>query len=58
MINPSASIALGFAFVLLGGLNVWLVLEAWSRVKAAKASSRLLSLIASADISLSRSFAS
>jgi hypothetical protein len=44
MLPPSASIALGFAFVLLGGLDVWLVLEAWSRVKAANASSRMLAL--------------
>src|SRR5215471_16826171 len=44
MLTPSASIAIGFAFVLLGGFNVWLVLEAWSRVKAAKASSRMLAL--------------
>jgi hypothetical protein len=35
---------LGLAFVLLGGINVWLVLEAWSRVKAAKASTRMLAL--------------
>src|SRR5438876_1071665 len=44
MLTTSASIALGLAFVLLGGINVWLVLEAESRVKAAKASSRLLAL--------------
>jgi ferredoxin-NADP reductase len=44
MLTTSASIALGLAFVLLGGFNVWLVLEAWSRVKAAKASSRMLTL--------------
>ena len=44
MITPSASIALGFAFVLLGGINVWLVLEAWSRVKTANVSSRMLAL--------------
>src|SRR5579864_3094782 len=44
MLTTSASIALGLAFVLLGGINVWLVLEAWSRVKAAKASSRMLTL--------------
>ena len=44
MITPSASIALGFAFVLLGGINVWLVLEASSRVRAANASSRMLAL--------------
>ena len=44
MLTPSASIALGLAFVLLGGVNVWLVLESWSRVKAANASSRMLAL--------------
>jgi len=44
MLTPSASIALGLAFVLLGGINVWLMLEAWSRVKAAKASSRMIAL--------------
>src|SRR6516225_3149253 len=44
MLTTSTSIALGAAFVLLGGTNVWLVLEAWSRVKAAKASSRMLAL--------------
>jgi ferredoxin-NADP reductase len=44
MLTTSASIALGLAFVLLGGINVWLVLEALSRVKAAKTSSRMLAL--------------
>jgi ferredoxin-NADP reductase len=44
MLTASASLGLGFAFVLLGGFNVWLVLEAWSRVKAANASSRMLAL--------------
>ena len=44
MLTPSISIALGFAFVLVGGINVWLVLEAWSRVKAAKVSARMLAL--------------
>ena len=34
MLTPSASLVLGFAFVLMGGVNVWLVLEAWARVKA------------------------
>jgi ferredoxin-NADP reductase len=42
MLSTSASLALGAAFVLLGGLNVWLVLEALSRVKAAGVRSRLL----------------
>jgi ferredoxin-NADP reductase/mono/diheme cytochrome c family protein len=44
MLTTSASLALGFAFVLVGAINVWLVLEAWSRVKAANASSRMLAL--------------
>jgi ferredoxin-NADP reductase len=44
MLAPTASVALGVAFVLLGGINVWLVLEAWSRVKAAKARARMLTL--------------
>jgi ferredoxin-NADP reductase len=44
IITRSTSIVLGFAFVLLGGINVWLVLEAWSRVKAAKASAQMLAL--------------
>jgi ferredoxin-NADP reductase len=44
MLTTTASITLGLAFVLLGGVNVWLVLEAWSRVKAARACSRMLAL--------------
>jgi hypothetical protein len=36
VINSYTSIALGLAFVLVGGINVWLVLESWSRVKAAE----------------------
>ena len=44
MLTTSASIVLGFGFIVLGGINVWLVLEAWARVKAAKTSSRMLAL--------------
>jgi ferredoxin-NADP reductase/mono/diheme cytochrome c family protein len=44
MLTTSASIALGLAFIVLGGINVWLVLEAWARVKAANGSSRMLAL--------------
>jgi ferredoxin-NADP reductase/mono/diheme cytochrome c family protein len=44
MLSASLSMALGVAFVLLGGINVWLVLEAWSRVQAAKVSARMLML--------------
>jgi Photosystem P840 reaction-centre cytochrome c-551 len=44
MLLASTSVALGLIFVLIGGLNVWLVLEAWSRVKTARASSRMLAL--------------
>jgi heme/copper-type cytochrome/quinol oxidase subunit 2 len=44
MLTTSASITLGLAFIVLGGINVWLVLEAWARVKAAKTTSRMLTL--------------
>ena len=44
MLPTSTSVALGFVFVLVAGVNVWLVLEAWSRVKATHISSRLLTL--------------
>jgi ferredoxin-NADP reductase/mono/diheme cytochrome c family protein/uncharacterized protein YjeT (DUF2065 family) len=44
MLLTSTSVALGLTFVLIGGLNVWLVLEAWSRMKTAKTSSRMLAL--------------
>src|SRR6201987_1013167 len=44
MLPTSASLTLGFFFVLVGAVNVWLVLEAWSRVKVANASSRMLAL--------------
>jgi ferredoxin-NADP reductase len=44
MLTISASIGLGLAFVLIGGINVWLVLEAGSRAKAANTSSRMLAL--------------
>ena len=44
MLPPFLSIALGLTFLLVGALNVWLVLEAWARVKAARASARMLAL--------------
>jgi ferredoxin-NADP reductase len=44
MLPISASLALGFLFAVVGAVNVLLVLEAWSRVKAANISSRLLAL--------------
>jgi ferredoxin-NADP reductase len=44
MVTTSVSIVLGLAFVLLGGINIWLVLESWSRVKAAKATAQMLAL--------------
>jgi len=44
VLTTSTSILLGIAFVFLGGLNVWLVLEALSQVRAAKTNSRLLTL--------------
>jgi ferredoxin-NADP reductase len=43
MLTSSASIALGLAFVALGGINIWLVLESWSGVKTG-AGSRMLTL--------------
>ena len=42
MINSSTSVWLGIAFVLVGALNVWLVLQASARLKDAKASARLI----------------
>lgn len=44
MLTTSASLVLGFVFVLVGCINVWLVLEAWSRVKTARVSSYMLAL--------------
>jgi ferredoxin-NADP reductase len=44
MLTTSASIALGLAFVLIGGLNVWLMFESMSRLRSAQASSRMLAL--------------
>jgi ferredoxin-NADP reductase/mono/diheme cytochrome c family protein len=44
MLTGPTSIALGLAFVLLGGVNVWLVLEAWGRVRNSDASSRMIAL--------------
>jgi ferredoxin-NADP reductase len=44
MLTTSVSLAMGIAFVLVGGINVWLVLEATARVKAARSSSRMLAL--------------
>ena len=42
MLTTSASVTIGVTFILLGGITVWLVLEAWSSVKSARASSRML----------------
>src|SRR5579863_7080070 len=42
MINSSVSVWLGITFVLIGGINVWLILQSSARVKSAKASSRLI----------------
>src|SRR5215472_6032852 len=44
MPTTSVSLVLGIAFVLVGGINVWLVLEAWSRFKTASVNSHMLSL--------------
>ena len=42
MINSSTSVWLGIAFVFVGAINVWLVLQASARVRDAKASTRLI----------------
>jgi glycine betaine catabolism B len=44
MLTTSTSLVLGIAFVALGAVNVWLVLEAMSQVRAARTTSRLLAL--------------
>jgi ferredoxin-NADP reductase len=44
VLTTSATLFLALAFLLLGAINVWLVLEANTRVKAARASSRMLAL--------------
>jgi ferredoxin-NADP reductase len=42
MLNSSTSVWLGITFVLIGAINVWLILQASVRVRAAKASNRLI----------------
>jgi ferredoxin-NADP reductase len=42
MLNSSTSVWLGIAFVLIGAINVWLILQASARVRDAKASARLI----------------
>ncbi|MGA2597769.1 MAG: photosystem P840 reaction-center cytochrome c-551 [Bryobacteraceae bacterium] len=42
MIDSSTSVWLGIAFVLIGAINVWLILQVSTRVRDAKASSRLV----------------
>src|SRR6266436_747815 len=42
MLNSSTSVWLGIAFVLIGAINVWLILQASARVRDAKASTRLI----------------
>jgi ferredoxin-NADP reductase len=42
MFNRSLSLWLGVIFVLIGAINVWLILQASSRVKDAKANTRLI----------------
>ena len=42
MINTSATFWLGVAFVLIGAINVWLILQASARVRDARASTRLI----------------
>src|SRR6266481_3549079 len=42
MLSNAASLWLGILFVAVGGINVWLILQASARVKHAKASARLI----------------
>jgi len=42
MLKPSVSLILGAIFVVLGAVNVWLILQATTRVKNARASARLI----------------
>src|SRR5580698_2585675 len=42
MLNRSVSLWLGVAFVLIGAINVWLILQASARVRDTKASARLI----------------
>src|ERR1700720_1630281 len=42
MLNSSASLWLGVTFVLIGGINVWLILQASARVRDTEASARLI----------------
>jgi ferredoxin-NADP reductase len=43
MLNRSLSLGLGIAFVLIGAINVWLILQASAKVRDAQAGSRLVS---------------
>src|SRR6202166_857551 len=42
MLNSSTSVRLGIAFVVIGAINVWLILQASARARDAKASTRLI----------------
>jgi uncharacterized delta-60 repeat protein len=42
MLNSTASLWLGVAFVLIGAVNVWLILQASARVRDTQASTRLI----------------
>jgi len=42
MLNSTASLWLGAAFVLIGAINVWLILQASARVRDTQASTRLI----------------
>jgi hypothetical protein len=42
MLSSTASLWLGVAFVLIGAINVWLILQASARVRDAQASTRLI----------------
>src|SRR5258706_7553742 len=42
MLNSSTSVWLGITFVLIGGVNVWLILQSSARVRDSKAGTRLI----------------
>src|ERR1700676_2647765 len=42
MLNSSTSVWLGIIFVLVGAINVWLILQAFAKVRNAKTSTRLI----------------
>ena len=41
MLAPAVSVSIGLGFVVVGGINVWLVLQAWSQGTTEKAKARM-----------------